>query len=230
MNLNGGYEIVRNKGAYSIQDSDSGIVLRIALQTNEDDFDYGCGGFEQEFRVFLGTPGDSLYNRLPISVPVGEDSQMSISTKLITTSDGLRRYTPYQRQCYFDSERPLIFFKEYSEQNCLAECMAKFIKEKCDCVHFSMPSTSALSQLLDACSFELFVYLLVGEKSTRICGRDQLKCYRQNILQFRLDHVVFSNSSCDCLPACTTIEYKAEIDRVKFNTTAANKVSGIKSG
>ncbi|XP_055294959.1 pickpocket protein 28-like [Sitodiplosis mosellana] len=209
-NRESGYKSIKSKAEYPIRLSELGgeTALRIALRTNEDDFDYLCGGFEQEFRVFLSTPGDSLYGQTPLSVSIGEDSQMLISSKLTTTSDGLRRYAPHQRQCYYNSERPLTFFKQYSEQNCMAECMATYIKDKCGCVKFSMPR----------------------ENSTRICGRDKLDCYRKNTLQFRLDRVVYSNSTCDCLPACISIEYNVEIDRVKFNTTAANKVSGLESG
>lgn len=45
----------------------------------------------------------------------------------------------YRRQCYFDEERHLKFFKVYSETNCELECIANYTLSICGCVKFSMP-------------------------------------------------------------------------------------------
>ena len=163
---------MKNKAEYPrrVPALGGGTVLQIALLTNEDEFDYTCGGLEQEFRVFLTAPGDSLHGRAPFKVSVSENSQMLISSKLITTSDPLRRYAPHERQCYYSSERPLFFFKEYTEQNCMTECLAMYIKQKCDCVKFSMPSMNAqFNDLLEVFSFvtRLLFFIHFQEKAVQ---------------------------------------------------------------
>ncbi len=46
----------------------------------------------------------------------------------------------FRRQCYFETERHLTFFKAYTQRNCELECVAKNIIQKCKCSPFFMPS------------------------------------------------------------------------------------------
>lgn len=96
-----------------------------------------------KFYVFAH-PGDILYeNDVSIRVPFSEEIHISIKPTLTTTSDGLRSYPIESRQCFFNSERQLKFFKFYSQNNCKIECLANYTLQKCDCVKFNMPSTFA---------------------------------------------------------------------------------------
>lgn len=69
-----------------------------------------------------------------------EQMEVTIKPTITTTSNGLRSYDPNLRQCYFNDERRLRFFKVYSKNNCELECLANFTKKVCQCVKFSMPS------------------------------------------------------------------------------------------
>ncbi|XP_031639854.1 uncharacterized protein LOC116351846 [Contarinia nasturtii] len=65
-----------------------------------------------------------------------------LKATMITKSEGLRYYSPEQRQCFFNSDRQLRFYKIYTQNNCESECLANFTRTMCGCVKFSMPSTN----------------------------------------------------------------------------------------
>lgn len=122
-------------------------ALLIMSRVFEEDLDYLCRGTHQGFKVILHTPGQALkMSRHSFRVPLSDDVMISIKPKLITTSDELRRYPPKQRQCYFDSERQLGFFKIYTQHNCEVECLSNFTATECGCVKFSMPSKQSFVQ------------------------------------------------------------------------------------
>lgn len=135
---------------YPIRIIESGkeYALDVALTLSQRDFDYFCKSYLQGFRVTLSVPGDELnifYNSLRI--PVSENSVITIKPKLITTLNGLRNYKPNDRQCFYDSERKLRFYKIYTQNNCEMECLANFTKIECGCVKFSMPRKNHRSSI-----------------------------------------------------------------------------------
>lgn len=79
-------------------------------------------------------------SRNVIQVAPSEIAEFSIKATQITTSDGLRGYEPSKRQCFFNSDRQLRFFKVYTQNNCEEECLANFTKQECGCARFFMPS------------------------------------------------------------------------------------------
>lgn len=127
----------------SVSGRDASLDLGLLFNVERDVTD-SCNGLEQGFRMILTMPGETMamsrnYYRLPIS----ENSLISIKPKLTITSDGVRGYEPNQRQCFYQSERKLRFFKIYTQTNCEAECTANVTKTKCGCVKFSMPSMNS---------------------------------------------------------------------------------------
>lgn len=116
-------------------------ALKLTLQQIKEDLPFRCHRLNSGFQVFLNVPGEVPHmTELAFQIPSNAEVQISIRAKLITTSDGLRIYTPNQRQCFFNSERQLRFFKIYSQNNCEIECLANFTEQECGCVKFSMPS------------------------------------------------------------------------------------------
>lgn len=107
------------------------------------DIEYICKTIVPGFKIFLHTPGDVLkLSDDYVRVPFREAVQISIKPRMITTAEGLRKYKPNDRQCFFNSERKLQFFKFYSKPNCESECAANYTIQECGCVKFSMPSNS----------------------------------------------------------------------------------------
>lgn len=66
-----------------------------------------------------------------------------------------------------------------------------------------------------------------GERDTPICGDNLIHCYARAELNIILLSVLDTeddsfNLLCDCLPACTSITYNAEISQAKID---ANKMA-----
>lgn len=118
-----------------------GAALIVELRTNTDNFEYNCNGFDQSFKIALTSPGEAIkMTNNFFRVSSAEYSLIAIKSKLIKTSEGLRSYKPYQRQCYYNSERRLRFYRMYAQSNCEIECLANFTNMACGCVKLSMPS------------------------------------------------------------------------------------------
>lgn len=145
-----GYEIGVKDDYYPIRifNSKPSGALKLFLQQINEDSPFKCHSLNTGFRVFINMPGEVPgISGLVFQIPTDEVVQISIRAKLITTSGGLRIYKPSQRQCFFNSERQLMFFKIYTQSNCEVECLANFTKQECGCVRFSMPSIASISKV-----------------------------------------------------------------------------------
>ena len=141
--MESGYEREFGKEEYPIRANDSDLISTLEINIVSDkrnviDF---CRTARNGFNVFLSPPFDqtTLLHR-SIGVPLSQDTHIQFAPELTTTSNGLRKYSPIQRKCFFQSERQLRFFKTYSSNNCEMECWANTTKAECGCVHFLMPS------------------------------------------------------------------------------------------
>lgn len=117
-------------------------ALTIYLGLFKPDLDNLCHGQIKGFKVTLASPSSpsSKMSKRTFRVPLLQQIDIMIKAKLITTSSALRSYRPEQRECFFDSEHQLNFFKHYTRHSCMEECLANFTREECGCVKFSMPS------------------------------------------------------------------------------------------
>lgn len=77
-----------------------------------------------------------------------------IYTKSYRADDALRSFSPQLRNCYFEGEKVLKYFKTYTKAMCEYECNTNFTLSVCGCVQFSMPRG----------------------KNTRICRIDEMNC------------------------------------------------------
>lgn len=118
------------------------------FQINTENIEHECKGSDHTTKVTFTMPGDvSKMSRNSYRIHSSKVSYITINTNVVNTSFGLHRYQPHQRQCFYNSERQLRFFKIYTENNCREECLANFTKIYCGCVKFSMPSKSAFKLL-----------------------------------------------------------------------------------
>ncbi|GAB0097251.1 pickpocket protein 28 [Sergentomyia squamirostris] len=170
----------------------------IWLQLNTENFDYMCRGPVQGFRILLHTPAEiPQVSRHYISIPLNQVITVSVKPSMFSTSKALKNYEPTRRQCYFNHERQLHFFRIYTQRNCNLECLSLYTKKKCGCVRFFMPR----------------------DNDTLICGTAKVSCY--NAVEYELLRAEvtadlqknYSHSPCNCLPACTSIVYDAEISQ-----------------
>ena len=180
--------------------------FNIVLKLTEPDLDYLCRGPVQGFKILLHTPGEiPRVSKQYFRVPLRQEVVVSVKPNMITTSSGLLDYAPDRRQCYFNKERDLKFFKVYTQSNCELECLANFTLNACGCVKFSMPR----------------------DNKTRICSQSEIGCYdaaEDGLMISELKESLKSGSgenkrgktNCNCLPSCTSINYDAEISQADY--------------
>lgn len=138
-----GYKVESNEDVYPFRAIDSGRKsgLDLILTISEQDIVNNCDTLNQGFTVALSVPGEELkQSQTFLRLPLLEHVRVSIKPKLITTSKGLFNYDPSQRQCFYDSEHQLRFYKNYSRSNCEMECLSIYTENKCGCVKMFMPS------------------------------------------------------------------------------------------
>lgn len=181
--------------------------FNIFFVMNFTDLDYVCRGPVQGFKFMLHTPGEvPRVSKHFYRVPLQQEIVVSVKPNMMTTSESVRGYSPHGRQCYFDDEKYLKYFKNYTQSNCQLECLSNFTLSECGCVKFSMPRDSKM----------------------KICQQKDIKCYNgaeNNLLAKELETGVTTSSDinksgktmCDCLPACTSINYDAEISQADFD-------------
>ncbi|XP_063709864.1 pickpocket protein 28 [Culicoides brevitarsis] len=182
----------------------AGLFVLLSLYDNE--LDYLCRGPVQGFKVLLHTPGEQpRVSKHYFRVPTLQEVIVTVKPQMIQTSDNLLNYSPERRQCYFNHERQLKYFQIYTQSNCELECLANHTLSECGCVKFSMPR----------------------DKETPICGAAQIECYNKaedDILKKEINEGLLTstdaargNTQCNCLPACTSIQYDVETSQARFN-------------
>lgn len=65
-----------------------------------------------------------------------------VTPRLVSNSKTLRSWNPMARNCFYQHEKTLKFFKIYSLNNCQIECRANKTRELCGCVSHFDPSIS----------------------------------------------------------------------------------------
>lgn len=129
-----------------IWNSGSQASLNVNLRVVENDTDAMCGGGVEGFTIVFHPP-----NELPqvdkqfLYVSLGKAVIFTIKPEQIKPIDAISTYTPNQRNCFYNRERKLKFFREYTQYNCELECLSNFTLAKCGCVKFSMPRAVQLN-------------------------------------------------------------------------------------
>lgn len=148
-NIDDGYKAgIKRRDSYPFRVSDAGLQfsLMVVLKSNNYDIDYVCGGYTQGFKIGFHSPVDipsgtkSFFKLSP-----NRAGMYSIEPRYTKTEDKVRKFSPHERQCYFNSERKLHFYRQYSRSNCMIECLSNYTLAQCGCVHFSMLRRSHFS-------------------------------------------------------------------------------------
>lgn len=111
----------------------------------------------------------------------------------------------YRRQCYFQKEKYLRYFRSYTQSNCELECLTNYTLKSCGCVKFYMPRIA----------------------STPVCGLGMHNCYKsaeENLAYNRN----FTATECKCLMPCITIEYDSQLYHTKNNFDTFRMKAGYK--
>uniref|UniRef100_A0A1I8PU93 Pickpocket n=1 Tax=Stomoxys calcitrans TaxID=35570 RepID=A0A1I8PU93_STOCA len=188
--------------------SGSTVGLQIYLQSFMQELDYTCNGAVQGFRILLHSPDDvPSVSKHFVRIAMDKEILIAVKPKMITTAQDIAAYDPQKRRCYMNKDRQLKFFKIYTQNNCQRECLTNFTYKECGCVRFSMPRTADMT----------------------ICGADKIHCYRQAkekllLQQFSqglknkdLASLPLEAAGCQCMPACTSLDYETELSEGHFD-------------
>lgn len=110
---------------------------------------------------------------------------ISLTAKSYAYDKAFADYSPSMRNCYFQHEKKLQFFKTYTKPHCIIECLADFTLKSCGCIKFSTPRAPDVP----------------------VCGLNQTACIRKATRSW--DERENSNNKvlCKCLPSCSIIKY-----------------------
>jgi amiloride-sensitive sodium channel len=128
--------------------------LKVNLYSDKEDVALRKCNIQAGFRIMLHHPAESPRKSTRDLQLLFENYNILVKPEITTTSSDLINYAPHRRKCYFSHERPLKFFKIYTERNCQTECLANYTLSECHCAPYYMPR----------------------EKSTRICGLNEFYC------------------------------------------------------
>lgn len=122
-----------------------GSNLHIELIFQNDDWYSNQQCFTQstkKFRLFLHRPDEfrEPYTR-PIKIGAGKKVTVTVNPFVIATPNYLRKYDLKDRQCILADERPLKYFKVYTDSNCKSECHSNVSRSICGCVSWLLPRT-----------------------------------------------------------------------------------------
>ncbi|KAJ3617445.1 hypothetical protein MTP99_007162 [Tenebrio molitor] len=171
--------------------------LKIYLLENSTNFDFDCKSSLQGFRVIIHNPlivpqASRNYFRLSPDC----SAIAAVMPTLIHTAPDVVRFNAANRNCYMELERPLKYFKKYTQDNCWLECLSNYTLLRCECVSYYMPRTEDIP----------------------ICGGYHYHCVlsAQDELELieiknKLNNKTKSLSFCDCLPSCSSLHYDFEV-------------------
>lgn len=140
-NLESGYGQREKEGLYPYRVFGTGRLSSFLVTLRLHEFDYLCSGAIQGFIVSFNSPNEEpQFVKNYFYVSPNRGVLFKITPKLTITSLNLNTYSPSVRRCYFNSERQLRFYKQYTQKNCETECLANLTLAECGCVKFAMPS------------------------------------------------------------------------------------------
>ncbi|XP_062558315.1 pickpocket protein 28-like [Armigeres subalbatus] len=177
--------------------------LSLFLRSDLTNHDYLCRGPIHGFKILLHSSSEfpQVTNKF-IRIPMNHEVTVAVKPEKISTNDGLQGYSPERRQCFFNSERHLQFFRVYNQANCELECLTNFTLLRCGCVKFSMPRTSATPE----CEINQFWCMWNAE----------IELLEMGPIGHKFEELNF-RAKCNCLPACTSVQYDTEITQANFD-------------
>ncbi|XP_050421985.1 pickpocket protein 28-like [Adelges cooleyi] len=146
------------------------------------------------FLVLFSNPAEYPIINTRAFFRFGTYTKVQIIPSVKKIHPNLRWRSPEVRNCYLNNERKLSVFKHYTESNCLVECLMNETISLCGCGN---------------------LYLVPLPKDIPVCGPSKVKCMdraRERIRSLGL------SKSCNCLPACTKIDYDVELSTYDENT------------
>lgn len=174
--------------------------LKVDLRLIETDIDYVCSGPVQSFKILLHSASEvPQMKKYYYRIPLDHDIVMAVRPNIMNTTESLiSNYEKEQRKCVDENERGLLFFAKYTQRNCQLENLALRTSKDCNCTLFSMPRLPDVNICRTISDIE--------------CTRKVEQSHHQQVLSKKA-------ISYDCLPACRSISYDAELSIAALDHT-----------
>lgn len=118
-----------------------GLNMDLYFHLNDWQSNYNCSTpSTKHFKLYLHHPDEfiGVFSR-PIDIGAGQLVSLLIDPSVIATPIDLSKFNVNQRECYFTFERPLKYFKVYTQNNCRNECFSNYTQRFCGCAKWTMP-------------------------------------------------------------------------------------------
>lgn len=121
--------------------------LSLSIFFDRDILDIFSRRWVDEPKFILHSPDEMPRLSNFFRIPMGKDIKVLIKPQMVTTSEKLRNFSPKRRQCVYETERKLRYFKTYTQHHCDMECASNFTYWRCGCVNFWLPSEFLLNSI-----------------------------------------------------------------------------------
>jgi len=196
--------------------------LSVELKMRKSSLNPGCKRGIQGFRLALHSPVEvSQVSKEFYSVPLQKETTIAVKPNMIYSSKDVKGYDPVARQCFFNKEKKLKFFKTYTKSSCELECLTAFTFSLCGCVKFSMPrenSTTVCDHSKLECAYEAERNFTTRELERKLLEKQLKRDLKHGNISKNDDRFkkLKDMELCDCLPSCTSLRYEAEISQTDF--------------
>ncbi|XP_021953682.1 pickpocket protein 28 [Folsomia candida] len=155
------------------------------------------------FTLALNNPRDEVQvERFVVTLPYGREIDVTLYPEVLLAEKDAKDVAMNRRGWYLSDDKGealLDFYKKYSRQNCLEECFAKAVYEKCKCAKVSSPGLPGRT----LCSYD-DLNLCVQEKEEQMHNQGlKLSCPK-------------------CLPNCRDIKYRTSVTSSRMTESRMN--------
>ncbi|CAG9571859.1 unnamed protein product [Danaus chrysippus] len=176
--------------------------LDIELYLNTSDHQFECDGNNIGFNVLIGSPAEHVYKSTILRLPMDRMTTVEVSAITYKTDSSLRALSPEQRQCFFQNERELKYYKFYTDTNCKLDLRIRKTIKQCNCVLFHWPRKHISDRI---CSTRED-YKCVSDVKAKV-GEQLIFAYYADSEEQRNTH----ETATSCYPACNDVLYSTQV-------------------
>ncbi|XP_020712817.1 pickpocket protein 28 [Ceratitis capitata] len=177
----------------------AGVISGFTFVLNANISEYICSStFSTGLKVITHNPIDTPHvKETGLSVQPGYQHRFRLNIDSSKALPSTRSIAPKRRQCLFNNELQLLYFRYYTRRNCEMECDSKYFLRRCQCIPYHMP---LIYPNVSVCDVKDFNCESIAE--AKVNDRERIGCKRE------------------CLPGCFNLEYFPTVYRTPLGNTS----------
>nr|XP_036227726.1 pickpocket protein 28-like [Bactrocera oleae] len=177
----------------------AGVTLGFTFVLNANLSEYICSStFSTGLKVITHNPIDTPHvKETGLSVQPGYQHRFRLNIDSSKALPSTRSITPQRRQCLFNNELELLYFRYYTRRNCEMECDSKYFLRRCQCIPYHMP----------------LIY-----QNASVCHVKDFNC--ESIAEAEVNDEQHVSCKRECLPGCFNLEYFPTVYRTPLANTS----------